>query len=243
MRMDRDSKERFLRRALELAGKAEGRTSPNPMVGAVVIKNGKTIAGGYHRRAGGPHAEIVALKKAGTQVRDAVVFINLEPCCHQGKTPPCTEALIQSGISKVVVGMQDPNPLVRGKGIRRLRQAGIEVETGVLKPECERLNEVFIKYITTGKPFVILKSAVSLDGKIATSGGDSKWITGEPARRKVHQLRDRMDAILVGSGTVLKDNPRLTTRLPGKTGHNPVRIILDYRGRVPYKARVFNHAR
>jgi len=241
--MTRDSKERFMRRVLELAVKAEGRTSPNPMVGAVIVRNGKAIAEGYHRRAGGPHAEIAALRKAGVKARGAVLFINLEPCCHQGKTPPCTDALIASGIRKVVVGMRDPNPLVRGKGIRRLRQAGIKVETGILKPECERLNEVFIKYITTGKPFVILKSAISLDGKIATSGGDSKWITGEAARLKVHQLRDRVDAIWVGSGTVLKDNPRLTTRIAGKKGRNPVRVILDHRGRIPYKARVFSQAR
>lgn len=231
-----------MRRALELAGKAAGRTSPNPMVGAVIVKNGRIVAEGYHKKAGRPHGEIEALKKAGKRARGAQMFINLEPCCHQGRTPPCTEALIGSGLKEIFVGMRDPNPQVAGKGLRRLRKAGIQVHSGILREECRRLNEAFVKYIQTGRPFVILKSAVSLDGKIATSSGQSQWITGPEARERVHQMRDRVDAILVGPGTVLKDNPRLTTRLKSGKGRNPARIILDPQGKIPLTARVFQHA-
>jgi len=231
-----------MRRALELAGKAAGRTSPNPMVGAVIVKNGRVIAEGYHKKAGRPHGEIEALRKAGKRARGAQMFVNLEPCCHQGRTPPCTDAIIESGIKEVFVGMRDPNPLVAGKGIRQLKRAGIAVHSGLLKSECLRLNEVFVKYIQTGMPFVILKSALSLDGKIATSTGESQWITGPEARERVHRMRDQVDAILVGAGTVLKDNPRLTTRLKKGKGHNPARVILDVRAEIPLKARVFQHA-
>lgn len=231
-----------MRRALELAGKAAGRTSPNPMVGAVIVKNGRLIAEGYHKKAGRPHGEIEALRKAGKRASGAQMFVNLEPCCHQGRTPPCTQALIESGIKEVFVGMRDPNPLVAGKGIRRLKQAGIPVHTGLLKQECQHLNEVFVKYIQTGMPFVTLKSALSLDGKIATSTGESQWITGPEARQRVHRMRDQVDAILVGAGTVLKDNPRLTTRLKKGKGRNPARVILDAGAEIPLRARVFNHA-
>ena len=231
-----------MRRALELAGKAAGRTSPNPMVGAVIVKNGRVIAEGYHKKVGRPHGEIEALRKAGKRARGAQMFVNLEPCCHQGRTPPCTDAIIESGIKEVFVGMRDPNPLVAGKGIRQLKRAGIAVHSGLLKSECLRLNEVFVKYIQTGMPFVILKSALSLDGKIATSTGESQWITGPVARERVHRMRDQVDAILVGAGTVLKDNPRLTTRLKKGKGHNPARVILDARAEIPLKARVFQHA-
>jgi len=232
-----------MRRALELAAKAAGRTSPNPMVGAVIVKNGRVIAEGYHKKAGRPHGEIEALRKAGKRARGAQLFVNLEPCCHQGRTPPCTEAIIESGIKEVFVGMRDPNPLVAGKGIRRLKRAGIEVHSGLLKEECRQLNEVFVKYIETGMPFVTLKSALSLDGKIATSTGESQWITGPEARERVHRMRDQVDAILVGAGTILKDNPRLTTRLKKGKGSNPARVILDAKAEIPLKSKVFHRAR
>ncbi len=231
-----------MRRVLELAGRAAGRTSPNPMVGAVIVKNGRVIAEGYHKKAGGPHGEIAALRKAGARARGAQLILNLEPCCHQGRTPPCTEAIIAAGIREVYVGMRDPNPLVAGKGLRRLKKAGIAVFSGILKEECLGLNEAFVKYIQTGRPWVVLKSAISLDGKIATAGGHSQWITGPEARERVHRMRDRVDAILVGPGTVLKDNPRLTTRLKKGRGKNPARVILDSRFQIPLKARVFHHA-
>ena len=231
-----------MRRALELAGKAAGRTSPNPMVGAVIVKNGRVIAEGYHKKAGRPHGEIEALKKAGSKARGAQLFVNLEPCCHQGRTPPCTDALIESGLKAVFIGMRDPNPQVAGKGLGRLRRAGIAVHSGILKQECQRLNEAYVKHIQTGMPFVILKSAMSLDGKIATATGQSQWITGPEARERVHQMRNEVDAILVGAGTVLADNPRLTTRLKKGKGRNPARVILDAKAEVPLKARVFQHA-
>ena len=232
-----------MRRALELAGKAAGRTSPNPMVGAVIVKNGRVIAEGYHKKAGRPHGEIEALRKAGKRARGAQLFVNLEPCCHQGRTPPCTDTILESGLKEVYVGMRDPNPQVSGKGIRQLKRAGIVVHTGLLNQECQRLNEVFVKYIQTGLPFVILKSALSLDGKIATSTGESQWITGPEAREKVHQMRDQVDAILVGAGTVLADNPRLTTRLKKGKGSNPARVILDAKAEIPFKARIFHRAK
>ena len=231
-----------MRRALELAGKASGRTSPNPIVGAVIVKNGRVIAEGYHKKAGRPHGEIEALRKAGKRARGAQLFVNLEPCCHQGRTPPCTDAIIESGLKEVYMGLRDPNPRVAGKGIRQLKRAGIAVHAGLLKQECQRLNEVFVKYIQTGMPFVTLKSALSLDGKIATSTGESQWITGPEARQRVHRMRDQVDAILVGAGTVLKDNPRLTTRLEKGGGCNPARVILDAKAEIPLKARVFHHA-
>ena len=229
-----------MRRALSLAAKGEGRTSPNPMVGAVIVRQGGVVGEGWHQRAGRPHAEVEALKQAGSRAQGADMVLNLEPCCHHGRTPPCTDALIAAGIRRVYVGMQDPNPQVAGKGARALRRAGIEVTTGILRKECERLNEVFIKYIRTGLPFVTLKAAISLDGKIATSSGESQWITGAAARKVVHGIRNRVDAIVVGAGTVLKDDPQLTTRLGKKKGRNPVRVVLDTESMVPLKARVFH---
>jgi len=227
--------------ALELAKKAEGFTSPNPLVGAVIVKDGGEIAGtGYHTRAGAPHAEIEALREAGEKARGAALYVNLEPCCHHGRTGPCTEAIIAAGIRKVVVAMTDPNPLVAGKGIARLRQAGTEVVTGVLAAEAARLNEVFIKYITAGLPFVVLKAAVSLDGKIATRLGESRWITGQEARLCGHRLRHRYDAILVGVNTVLLDNPSLTVRLPEGRGKDPVRVVVDSCARTPPGAKIIN---
>lgn len=228
----------YMKMALELAARARGRTSPNPMVGAVVVKEGKVIGRGYHLKAGTPHAEIHALNEAGEAARGAVLYVTLEPCCHYGRTGPCTDAIIKAGVSRVVTAMTDPNPLVAGKGLRMLRSAGIEVSAGVMEVEALELNEVFIKYITTGRPFVVAKAAVSLDGKIATRSGKSKWITGERARAYGHQLRDWYDAIMVGIGTVLADNPSLTTRLPGGGGRDPVRIIVDSRASIPINAMV-----
>ena len=176
--MTREFDQHYMRLALDLARKSDGQTSPNPVAGAVVVKSGKVVAKGYHKRAGLPHAEIIALNKAGSKARGADLYVNLEPCCHYGRTPPCTEAIIAAGIKRVVLGIRDPNRLVSGNGIRFLRKLGVEVVNGVLKGDCEKLNEPFIKYITTGRPWVILKSAFSLDGKIATRTGDSRWITG-----------------------------------------------------------------
>lgn len=231
-----------MRRAIELARKAEGRTSPNPMVGAVIVKNGKVVGEGYHKKAGAPHAEVEALKMAGSGARGATLVINLEPCCHYGKTAPCTDAVIKSGIREAVVGMRDPNKRVAGKGIKLLKQAGIKVETGILRNECRRLNEVFIKFIGKHRPFVILKAAISLDGKIATGVGESKWISGPQSRKRVHQIRGKVDAIMVGAGTVLKDNPRLTVRLKNWKGKQPVRVILDNKNLTPLSGRVYNSA-
>ncbi|MDA8097860.1 MAG: bifunctional diaminohydroxyphosphoribosylaminopyrimidine deaminase/5-amino-6-(5-phosphoribosylamino)uracil reductase RibD [Desulforudis sp.] len=222
--------------ALELASCARGRTSPNPMVGAVLVRDDVIVGRGWHQRAGEPHAEILALKDAGEAARGATMYVSLEPCCHTGRTGPCTEAVIGAGVSRVIVAMRDPNPLVAGKGITRLRDAGIEVTDGVLESEARSLNEVFIKYITRRLPFVVLKAAVSLDGKIATHTGDSRWITGSEAREYGHRLRDTYDAILVGAGTVRQDDPSLTARLPG--ARDPVRIVLDSRGTIPPTARV-----
>jgi diaminohydroxyphosphoribosylaminopyrimidine deaminase / 5-amino-6-(5-phosphoribosylamino)uracil reductase len=230
--------ERYMRMALALAEKAAGRTSPNPMVGAVLVRGGKVIATGYHRKAGGPHAEIDALRRAGLKARGAALYINLEPCSHYGRTPPCADAVIAAGVKEVVAGMADPNPLVSGRGFRRLRRAGIRVRSGVLETESGALNEAFIKYISRRRPFVLLKLAATLDGKIATATGSSRWITGEEARRRVHDLRNRFNAVMVGVGTVVADDPQLTCRIRG--GRNPVRIILDPRLRIPLKARVLN---
>ena len=226
-----------MRMALQLAEKARGRTSPNPMVGAVVVKSDRVISRGYHRKAGEPHAEAIALKQAGKAAKGATLYVTLEPCSHTNKrTPPCTPFVVQSGVKRVVIAMIDPNPRVSGGGIKTLRKSGIEVVTGVLEKEAKKLNEAFIKYITTGVPFVTLKIAQTLDGKIATSSGESKWITGEKAREEGHRLRDANDAILVGINTVLKDNPSLTTRIP--RGRDPIRIVVDTKLRTPLKAKV-----
>lgn len=233
-----DLDKRHMRAALRLALKGAGRTSPNPMVGAVLVRNGKVIATGYHEKAGTDHAEIVAIKKAGLKARGATLYLNLEPCDHQGRTPPCTYSLIRSGIKEVVVGMVDPNPLVSGRGIRKLRRAGIEVRVGVLEQECRRLNEAFVKHITRRIPFVILKLAASLDGKIAVASGDSKWLTEREARSYVHGLRNQVDAVIIGIGTVLSDNPRLTCRL--SAGRNPWRVVLDSRLRIPLTSQILH---
>ncbi|MDN5361045.1 MAG: diaminohydroxyphosphoribosylaminopyrimidine deaminase [Moorella sp. (in: firmicutes)] len=228
----------FMRRALDLARRGLGRTSPNPAVGAVIVKDGRVIGEGYHQKAGTPHAEIHALQAAGPAARGSTLYVTLEPCCHYGRTPPCTEAIIAAGIRRVVAAMADPNPRVAGGGFQALRQAGIEVETGLLAEEARQLNEAFIKYITTGNPWVTLKMALTLDGKIATRTGAARWITGQEARERAHELRDTHDAILVGIGTVLADDPELTTRLPGVRGRDAVRVILDSHLRLPLTARV-----
>lgn len=230
--------EDYMREALALARNAEGRTSPNPLVGAVIVRDGRIIAAGWHRKAGTPHAEIHALRMAGDLAKGATLYVTLEPCSHYGRTGPCAKAVAEAGIRRVVIGMKDPNPLVAGRGIKILEDAGIEVRCGVLEQEAIRLNEVFLHWIPEKMPFVILKTAMSLDGKIATRTGESQWITGEASRLYVHELRDRYDGILVGIGTVLADNPSLTTRLPDHTGKNPVRIIVDSQARTPLGAKV-----
>ncbi len=229
--------ELYIKRTLRLAEKARGMTSPNPMVGAVIVKNGKIISEDFHRRPGTPHAEALALEQAGEKARGSTLYANLEPCCHTEKrTPPCTKAIINAGIKKVIIAMKDPNPKVSGKGVIELQKAGIEVVSGVLEDEAKRLNEAYTKYIGTGKPFVILKTAMTLDGKIATPEGQSKWITGEKARALVHRLRSNADAVMTAIGTIKADDPQLTARI--KAGKNPARIIIDPRLEVPLNANV-----
>ncbi|KQU20413.1 bifunctional diaminohydroxyphosphoribosylaminopyrimidine deaminase/5-amino-6-(5-phosphoribosylamino)uracil reductase RibD [Peribacillus butanolivorans] len=228
----------YMKLALDLAASAKGKTNPNPVVGAVIVKDGVIAGTGIHRKAGEPHAEVHAFKMAGDYAKDATLYVTLEPCSHYGKTPPCANLVKESGVRRVVVATQDPNPEVAGRGISILRDAGIEVEVGVLEKEAQRLNERFIHNMITNRPFVISKYAMTLDGKLATHTGHSKWITGEESRHSVHLLRDEVDAILIGIGTVLADNPSLTTRLPEGGGKNPIRIILDSELRVPLDANV-----
>lgn len=236
--MQRKLDEEMMAQAIAIARNAEGRTSPNPLVGAVIVKNGRVVATGWHRKAGTPHAEVHALNMAGELARGATAYVSLEPCAHYGRTGPCAKALVEAGVSRVVVAMEDPNPKVAGKGIAILREAGIEVQVGVLEQEARELNEVFLKWITTGKPFVALKTAMSLDGKIATAAGESQWITNEVSRHFTHRLRDVYDGILVGINTALKDDPSLTTRLPEYEGKNPVRIVVDSQCRLPVTSRL-----
>lgn len=231
-----------MREALRQARKGLGRTSPNPVVGAVIVRNGVVIGTGYHHRAGMPHAEAEVLTKLGGKVREYdTLYVTLEPCNHYGRTPPCTEAILQSGLKRVVVGMKDPNPEVSGGGCDFLRQHGIEVRTGVLEAECRRLNEAFIKFVTSRRPFVIIKSALTLDGWTATGAGDSKWITNEKSRQFVHVLRDRTDAIMVGVGTIIADDPYLNTRLKRGRGNDPLRIIVDTHLRTPPQAKILHN--
>ena len=230
----------FMQRALDLARQAKGRTSPNPLVGAVIVKDGKVIGEGYHQKAGSPHAEVHALNAAGEGAKGATLYATLEPCCHWGRTPPCTEALIRAGIVQVYVADIDPNPNVAGKGVQQLQDAGINVHVGIRRQEASDLNEVHRKYIQTGRPFVILKTAMSLDGKIATASGESQWITSEASRQRGHEVRDTVDAILVGRGTIARDNPSLTTRLQNGDGQDAIRIVLDSHGKTRPDARVFN---
>ena len=228
----------FMREALKLARNAEGRTSPNPLVGAVIVKDGRIIAQGWHRKAGTPHAEIHALNMAGELAKGATLYVTLEPCSHFGRTPPCARAIVDAGIKKVFAAMKDPNPKVAGRGFEILQSAGVEVEVGLLEEEAQKLNEIFIKWVTKNLPFVTMKFACSIDGKIATVAGESQWISCEASRKFTHHLRDINDAILVGVGTVLADNPSLTTRLV--EGKNPVRVIVDSNARTPLDSKVLD---
>lgn len=235
------AEEQFMKRAIELAKQGVGWTAPNPLVGAVVVKNGRVIGEGYHRKYGELHAERNALAACTEDPAGATLYVTLEPCCHYGKTPPCTEIIIEKKIAKVVIGSRDPNPKVAGKGARILREHGIEVVEDYMREVCDALNPVFFHYITTKTPYVVLKFAMTLDGKIATRTGASKWITGEAARNHVHQLRGRYAGILAGIGTVLADDPMLNCRIDG--AHQPLRIILDSHLRIPMGSRLVRSAK
>jgi diaminohydroxyphosphoribosylaminopyrimidine deaminase/5-amino-6-(5-phosphoribosylamino)uracil reductase len=226
-----------MRLAIKLAVKAEGMTSPNPLVGAVIVKNGRVVGAGYHKRCGSAHAEVNAIKEAGSRARGATLYVTLEPCDHFGRTPPCTGAIVRSGIKSVVIGMTDPNPVNNGSGIRRLRKAGIKVTRGLLQKEVEAINRPYISSITKKLPYVTLKVAQSLDGKIATRTGDSKWISGEDSRRYVHRLRSRSGAVMVGAGTVFEDDPILLSKSSG--AGQPVRIIVDGVRKIPRARKIF----
>ena len=226
-----------MRLALSLAKKGEGKVSPNPMVGAVLVKDGKLIAQGYHRYFGGPHAEAEAIRRAGAEANGSTLYVTLEPCSHYGKTPPCTQAIIRAGIKQVIIATLDPNPINSGQGVQELQSAGIETEVGICEKEAKKVNEAFFKFMKKRIPFVIVKAASSLDGKIATCRGESKWITGEESREFAHHLRDKVDAILVGVNTVIRDDPDLLA--PSK--NNFARIILDSRLRIPLSSRVLEN--
>ena len=220
---DRD----FMKMALDLAQKGRGYTSPNPLVGAVIVKDGQVVGTGYHQTAGGDHAEVHAIHNAGADARGATLYVTLEPCNHTGRTPPCTEKILAAGIKRVIVAIKDPNPDVQGGGINYLKQQGITVDVGVCEQEARKVNDIFIKYVQKKRPFVIVKCAATLDGQIATRSGDSKWVTGKESRQFVHRLRHSVDAIMVGIKTVARDNPSLTTRLDRIKGFDPLRIVLD----------------
>ena len=233
----------FMTLALRLAAKGRGKTSPNPMVGALVVKNGRIVGRGYHHGPGQPHAEILALKQAGLRANGAILYITLEPCCHLLKrTPPCAPVVIQSGVRQVVVAMVDPNPSVKGRGIAALRRAGITVTMGTAQEEAAQLNRAYLHWVRTGRPYVILKAGMTLDGKIATAKGESRWITGPRARQEAHRFRSQVDAVVVGVGTVLKDDPSLTARLSDRplklAPKQPLRVVLDSKLRTPLTARI-----
>jgi len=235
------SDERFMREALRQGRKGLGRTSPNPAVGAVIVRDGRVVASGHHRKAGGPHAEIEAIAGMKGAARPGdTLYVTLEPCNHTGRTPPCTEAILGSGLRRVVVGASDPNPRVAGGGCAFLQASGVDVKKGVLERECRVLIEAFEKHSSTGRPFVIAKSATTLDGWTATGSGHSRWVTNELSRGFVHRLRDRVDAVLVGIGTVLKDDPSLNTRLGNRRARDPVRVIVDTELRTPLESRVLH---
>ena len=227
----------YMNRALELARQALGCTSPNPMVGAVIVKDGEVVGEGYHRAAGEPHAEPVALKAAGERARGATMFVTLEPCCHEGRTPPCAPAVVKAGIKRVVCAMLDPNPLMAGKGVALLRGAKIDTRVGLLEKQARKLNEAFLAHHILRRPFIHLKWAMTLDGRIATQTGHSRWISNEASRHHVHQLRAQVDGIMVGIGTVISDNPQLNIRLDNYEGRQPRRIIVDGSLRIPLKAK------
>ena len=232
----------YMRRAMELAERGVGFTNPNPMVGAVIVKGGKVIGEGWHERCGEWHAERNAFKNCTVSAEGATMYVTLEPCCHYGKTPPCTEAIIEHGIARVVIGMEDPNPLVAGKGIAFLREAGIEVVCGIEEEALREQNRVFLKYISTRLPWVALKAAMTLDGKIATRTGDSKWITGAEARAYVHELRHRFMAILVGIGTAVADDPLLNCRIEGRGVRQPIRVVVDSNARLSLESQLVQTA-
>jgi diaminohydroxyphosphoribosylaminopyrimidine deaminase/5-amino-6-(5-phosphoribosylamino)uracil reductase len=231
----------WMRRALELAERGRGHVEPNPLVGAVVVRDGRLVGEGWHQRFGQAHAEVNGLAAAGESARGADLYVTLEPCCHHGKTPPCTDAVLRAGIRRVVAAMQDPFPAVAGKGSALLRAAGVEVEVGLCQAEARRLNAPYLKLLGTGRPYVHAKWAMTLDGKIATRTGDSRWISNEESRRRVHQLRGRMDAIVAGIGTALADDPQLTARPPGP--RTATRVVLDSRGRLPLNGRLAGSTR
>jgi diaminohydroxyphosphoribosylaminopyrimidine deaminase / 5-amino-6-(5-phosphoribosylamino)uracil reductase len=233
----------FMAMALRLAAKGRGKTRPNPMVGALVVKNGRIVGRGYHHGPGQPHAEVLALKQAGPHANGATLYVTLEPCCHLLKrTPPCVPAVVQAGVREVVVAMTDPNPMVKGRGIAALRRAGVTVTTGIAQEEAAQLNRAYLHWVTTGHPYVILKAGMTLDGKVATATGESRWITGPRARQEAHRFRSQVDAVVVGIGTVLKDNPTLTARLSDRplklAPRQPLRVVLDSRLRTPPMAEV-----
>jgi len=236
---DAEMADRFMRRALELAERGRGLTSPNPMVGAVVVTPGGEVVGeGFHARAGAPHAEVEALRAAGARARGATLYVTLEPCAHQGRTPPCAPTIVEAGVARVVAAVGDPNPLVSGRGFAELRRAGIEIVTGVGTADAERQNRPFLTAMRERRPHVTLKAAMTLDGKIADLHGASQWITGETARRHAHRLRSEADAIVVGIGTVLRDDPELTVRLGHPWPREPLRVVLDTGARTPREARL-----
>ena len=230
--------QKFMQRSIVLARRGIGKTAPNPAVGCVIVREGAIVGEGWHRKAGTPHAEVHALRQAGESARGADVYVSLEPCAHFGKTPPCAEALVAAGVKRVFAAMEDPNPRVSGRGIGILRAAGIEVAVGIMAAESRLLNEQFIKHVTTGLPFVVLKTAMTLDGKTATANGDSKWITSDKSRAYVHKLRGMLDAVMVGVGTVRVDDPLLTCRIPG--GRDPLRVIVDSNLDIPIHSQVLH---
>lgn len=232
--------EKYMRRAIELAKKGIGFVNPNPLVGAVIVKNGEIIGEGYHAKYGELHAERNAIKNCKSDMSGADMFVTLEPCCHYGKNPPCTDAVIESGVKRVFVGSSDPNPLVAGKGIEILRNSGIEVVESFLKDECDELNDIFFHYITTNTPYVIMKAAVSLDGKIAAKSGDARWITNEKSRAHTHETRKRVSAIMVGVNTVIADDPMLNCRTENPS--NPIRVICDSNLRIPLNSQIVKTA-
>lgn len=232
----------YMKKAIELAKKGAGAVNPNPLVGAVVVKEDEIVGVGYHKYHGGPHAEVYAIDDAGEYAEDADIYVTLEPCSHYGKTPPCVDKIINAKIKRCFIAMTDPNPLVAGKGIAKLRANGIEVITGVMEEEARKLNPVFLKYITTGIPYVFLKCAITIDGKIATKSGDSKWITGEKAREEVHRIRNRYMGIMVGVNTVLNDDPELNVRINVENKRNPYRLVIDPRLDTPKNAKFVKNA-
>ena len=231
------SHKKYMEIALKIAEKGKGNVSPNPLVGCIIVKRGKIVGKGYHKQYGGEHAEIDAIKNASKKAANATLYINIEPCSHWGKTPPCTEKIVEAAIREVIIGMHDPNPLV--EGFRELKFRGIKTKIGILENEAKKLNEIYIKYMKTNRPFVILKLAMTMDGRIATKTGDSKYITGRDARKYVHQFRSEVDAIMVGINTVLKDNPKLTSRLV--KGKDPMKVVVDTELRMPLKCNLMKH--